>query len=571
MSMAQKQALRLPHLAVIVGIGLFLTIPLLISNTPSGHDFFFHVMFSHHFTEQLWQGELYPRWLQNMNAGFGSPMFFFYAPFPYYVTSLISLPFDIDTTISHSLAIGASLALITSGIAAYFWLKEFTSAQFALIIALIYMVLPYHFVVDLYIRFAFAELWTFVWMPLILLFSLKVRDGKSLSILWLTISLSLLMLTHLPTLIIFMPVFIGHFLFATDKAERKIIYTHHLFAIVLAVGLSAIYWVPAMMMQEYISMKDMFSGMFSYSNNFLLTGPAYGHNQSFWRYLTFITVLLSTLTYGAWLFSRMQTHLAIRKEINYWLVIALLSFLMTFPVSGFIWEWFPILQKIQFPWRFNTILAIAAVTVFALAVSEFQEIKFRLHGHKPFVIWFLLMGVLLLSQLIFGYQAIFFNRMDKNNIAKYLVTSRSPAEYRPYWVPEELFSHKRIESFGRDTPQIESDKTDSRWQIKHWQSRSIALQVNAASPSHLTLHQFYYPGWSATLDDLPQKLPVTPSKSGLLQFSVPAGQHNIVLTLETLPEEQAGQIISAIALLLCFLLGVKNYIYFGFAGNKQVK
>jgi hypothetical protein len=50
-----------------------------------------------------------------------------------------------------------------------------------------------------------------------------------------------------------MPVFIGHFLFATDKAERKIIYTHHLFAIVLAVGLSAIYWVPAMMMQEYIS------------------------------------------------------------------------------------------------------------------------------------------------------------------------------------------------------------------------------------------------------------------------------------------------------------------------------
>lgn len=179
--------------------------------------------------------------------------------------------------------------------------------------------------------------------------------------------------------------------------------------------------------------------------------------------------------------------------------------------------------------------------------------------------------MLLLSQLIFGYQAIFFNRMDKNNIAKYLVTSRSPAEYRPYWVPEELFSHKRIESFGRDTPQIESDKTDSRWQIKHWQSRSIALQVNAASPSHLTLHQFYYPGWSATLDDLPQKLPVTPSKSGLLQFSVPAGQHNIVLTLETLPEELAGQIISAIALLLCFLLGVKNYIHFGFTGNKQVK
>jgi hypothetical protein len=459
MSRTQKQALCLSHLAVIVGIGLFLTIPLLISSTPSGHDFFFHVMFSHHFTEQLWQGELYPRWMQNMNAGFGSPMFFFYAPFPYYVTSLISLPFNIDNAISHALAISASLALIASGIAAYFWLKEFTSAQFALIIALIYMVLPYHFVVEIYIRFAFAELWAFVWMPLILLFSLKIRDGKSSSILWLTMSLALLMLTHLPTLIIFMPVFIGHFLFTADKEERKIIYAHHLLAIVLSVGLSAIYWVPAMMTQEYISMKSMFSGMFYYSNNFLLTGPVYGHSKSFWRYLTFITVLLSSLAYGAWLFSRLQTHLAIRKEINYWLVIALLSFLMTFPVSGFIWEWFPILQKIQFPWRFNTILAIAAVTVFALAVSEFQEIKFRLHGHKPFAIWFLLMGVLLLSEFVFGYRAIFFNRIDQDNVAKYLITSRSPVEYRPYWVPEELFSHKQIDRFARDTPQVQSDKT----------------------------------------------------------------------------------------------------------------
>lgn len=64
------------HLIIIVAVGLLLTMPLLINGCMNGHDFFFHVIFSHHFTEQFWNGDLYPRWMLNMNAGFGSPTFF---------------------------------------------------------------------------------------------------------------------------------------------------------------------------------------------------------------------------------------------------------------------------------------------------------------------------------------------------------------------------------------------------------------------------------------------------------------------------------------------------------------
>ena len=156
------------HLVIIVVAGLLLTMPLLVNGCMNGHDFFFHVIFSHHFTEQFWNGDLYPRWMLNMNTGFGSPTFFFYAPLPYYITSLFSLLFNLNSADCDALLFSASFALILSGITVYFWLKEFTSTQFALILAIIYMVLPYHFVVDLYIRFAFAELWSFVWMPLIL-------------------------------------------------------------------------------------------------------------------------------------------------------------------------------------------------------------------------------------------------------------------------------------------------------------------------------------------------------------------------------------------------------------------
>ena len=169
MPMAQARL----HLLIITVAGLLFALPALVSSCLAGHDFFFHVMFSHHFTDQLLDGELYPRWMQYMNAGFGSPTFFFYAPLPYYITSLFSFIEWGDSSGTLPLIFSACVALIASGVTAYFWLKEFTSPKFALIIAIIYMVLPYHFVVYFYIRFAFAELWSFVWMPLILLLSLR--------------------------------------------------------------------------------------------------------------------------------------------------------------------------------------------------------------------------------------------------------------------------------------------------------------------------------------------------------------------------------------------------------------
>ncbi len=545
------------HLLIITVAGLLFALPALVSSCLAGHDFFFHVMFSHHFIDQLLDGELYPRWMQYMNAGFGSPTFFFYAPLPYYITSLFSFIGWGDSSGTLPLIFSACVALIASGVTAYFWLKEFTSPKFALIIAIIYMVLPYHFVVDFYIRFAFAELWSFVWMPWILLLSLRITDGRLMSVLWLSMGLTLLMLTHLPTLIMFIPVFIGHCLFTTDNSKRKIAFTYHVLALILATGLSALYWVPAMTTQEYISIQSMFTGMFYFTNNFLLSGPGYGHSQIFWRYLTFISVLLSSLAYGAWLFSRMQTHITIRREINYWLVVIFICFLMMLPISQFVWEWFPVYQKLQFPWRFNTVLSVAAVTVFALAMSEYREIKFRLHGHWPVVIWCLLLGALLGSELIYGFKPVFMNRTVDENIDAYLAISRSPQEYRPAWVPDDKFSLKQIKQFAAETPPVSIDKVDTSWNIKEWKPRSIVLTVNAVTMTQLTLHHFYYPGWIASIAGMQGDLSIQHSENGLIRFSVPAGQHEVKLKLQLLPEERVGLMISLAATLVWLGLCLK--------------
>ena len=138
-----------------------------------------------------------------------------------------------------------------------------------------------------------------------------------------------------------------------------------------------------------------------------------------------------------------------------------------------------------------------------------------------------------------------------------LLTSRSPLEYRPRWVPPELFSFQQIGHFASDTAKIQSLQSDTRWQLLAWQPRAIAVQVTAPTASQLTLHQFYYPGWQASLAE-GTRLPLGPNANGLLQLAIPAGSYRLNLALTPLPQELAGELISALSLLVALLWGYRQ-------------
>src|SRR5215813_7003657 len=101
---------------VIVLAGIILTAPVLVYGIP----FFSDDAVTHHavwyvrFSEQLWDGDLYPRWLMGMNNGLGSPVFFFYPPLLFFVTSLLRPFFRGDSHGWDQLGLSASAALIAS-------------------------------------------------------------------------------------------------------------------------------------------------------------------------------------------------------------------------------------------------------------------------------------------------------------------------------------------------------------------------------------------------------------------------------------------------------------------------
>lgn len=153
-------------LSVLTGACALLLLPFWLRGGSQGHDLFHHLLSGHFFAVQLWQGELYPRWLMEMNGAFGSPVFFFYPSLPYYVSALFAGPTPLAHEAMTPLLWSSSVALWLSGLFAYLWLRPFAGHGRALAASLLYMALPYHLAIDIYARFALAESWAFVWAPL---------------------------------------------------------------------------------------------------------------------------------------------------------------------------------------------------------------------------------------------------------------------------------------------------------------------------------------------------------------------------------------------------------------------
>jgi hypothetical protein len=90
--------------------------------------------------------------------------------------------------------------------------------------------------------------------------------------------------------------------------------------------------------------------------------------------------------------------------------------------------------------------------------------------------------------------------------------------------------------------------------ISAWKPREIRLHVQSPEGALLTLHRFYFPGWTGVLADMTGEgavLKVQASEpDGLIETLVPPGSHDVLLHLDRSNPELAGQLISLVSLLV---------------------
>ncbi len=607
MTIHRSNSLTQLHLLTIAIVALIAMVPIFAYGIYDAHDLpAYHLRWAKQFSDQFWAGELYPRWLLNLNAGMGSPTFFFYSPIPYYFTSLMRpLVWVADPYGWHQLSFGAALALMASGITAYLWLRSIVSATPALIGSIFYIVAPYHLAIDLYARFAYAEFWSFVWFPLILYFVHNLVKGRKHAVIGIAIAQALLIMTHLPSFLIFSLVPFLYVLWFSDSKQRVRNAIACGLAVLLAVGLAAVYWFPAMTTQDFIILKadPTQYKYFHYEDNFLFSGVIHDSLKNFIAFLEIASVLTIILAIVSFLVGRSTFPLQ-----RFWIAIALASSVMMFPISNPVWQLLKPLQTIELPWRFNLVLTIALTALIALTVSTIKPIQLTRKLFLSLSACLILGAILallislpvrnawltwnsthksLLTIVIVGLSIAFafvlsFVRLTEHKmiaigvlltiaimISSGLVMKRSlypvldlDAEleiqrdavlHRPKWIPASLYTTEALRRFtvekfgGAFTIEAQNQVTISRWQ-----PRKLTLRTNFSTEQWLTLKQFYYPGWTATSAQV--TLPVQPSSDGLLQVKAPAGNLAIAVELKPLVQEQIGIWLSAISSSLLFVL-----------------
>jgi uncharacterized membrane protein len=226
-------------------------------------------------------GQFPPRWAPDMSYNFGYPLFNFYYPMPFYLASFFYVIFHFS--LIGSLKSVFFLSVLFSGISFYFLTNKFFSKITAFLISIIYLFTPYR-AVDLYSRGAIGELWSFVFMPLVLLsFYNLIKNQNLKNCAVASVSLAGLILSHNLSAIIFLPIVILFcliFLFKETKILNKIVWTGG--GLLMGLGISSYYWLPAVMEKKFIQPGTPFNPFDHFPFIFQLIIPSWGYGASVW-------------------------------------------------------------------------------------------------------------------------------------------------------------------------------------------------------------------------------------------------------------------------------------------------
>jgi hypothetical protein len=545
------------YLFLVLGGGLLLALPLILYDFPqNGHDSAIHVLWYGQFSEQLWAGELYPRWLMDMNGGLGSPALFYYPPVNYYLTSLFK-PFNQENFGWQQLGWSATIALSASGAAAYAWLKRATNSRKAAFGgAVLYMAMPYHLAIDLYLRAALSEFWAFVWMPIILYFVHDATNRRLVAFIGISVSYALLIGTHPPATLMFSLIPLGYSYAVAEKDRRPSALALTAGAMVVAVCLCAIYLLPALFMQRFVAIPEMVT---DYRPHFLFTNLELFGLETIVPWAVWTTAGLAAC---AFLMTRFSTQGELTRRLNrLWVGVAAASLLMMLPLSGPIWWLLPPLHRLQFPWRFSMILSVAASALAASAIASLKRpINLGVKIIIPFAYLLVMSWVPMTQQLARNAYPRFHFIEEHTAFTELRLNQRRDApEYGPIWTrrfAEPTFD-ALLQSAGRTgdrSQRVKIVEGTGETVLDHWKPRDIGLRVKSANGVTLHIGQFYYVGWTGKLNEEENPIAVRPSHDiGLLRIEVPRGEHRVRLLLEQSWPEAVGQFVSFLSAIVAVI------------------
>lgn len=519
------------------------------------------------------------RWVPDLGGQLGYPLFNYYAPLPYYVGELFYLTSG-NLIISAKIMFGLSMA--GAYIFMYLLARKFWGNLGGVLSGIFYVYAPYH-AVDLYVRGAMGELWGLMFFPLVFLGFFKLRSSQALgSILLFSLSLAGLMLSHNLSSLIFMPVILL-FTIIFIIIDRNVNFVKAVIvSLALGLSLSAFYWIPMILEQQYVHVNTIISGYFSYTEHFkglrkLFLDYSWGWGSSVREVpggdkdgLSFQIGFTHVL---GWLFSMCASVLLWkRNKILSLLVIIssliiLLSIFMIHPLSYQVWNLLTPIRFLQFPWRLLTLIIFFIsfiVGCIPFVLSKQEKINNRLflliYGGIVLIVIFSNFWYFRPEKFVYinDQEALSGLRWDEQ-------IKRSIFDYLPIYAkepPAELV-FERYKILSGDT-KVSGFQSGSDW---------IYFRASAESLSFIQVSQYFFPDWKLKIDGNDVKINHE-NKFGLITFAIDPGEHQIELKLHNTPIRYLANIVSIfglviLAVVLIFLIKpIKNIFVYLVSGFK---
>ncbi len=525
-------------------------------------------------------GVLYPQWLPQMWYGFGLPIFYFYPPLFYWLTTLGQIV-GLGTIVAVKTVL--IISLLTGSVFMYLWIREWTNRVSAMVATGFWIVTPYYLSL-IYVRGAFPEFMALNLVPLGLWLITKLwkNPEQKKYFFGLTFTIAAIILTHNLTTVVTLGVYGVYlaYLYWGEQAKKSLL-IYSGFSFVFAFMVTSFYWLPAFVYKSAINTSVLTAGKFYYGTNF--DNPMnlinFGLNQEYgWVTLGIIPAIIFIV---GWISFSEISQDVIRRRLLFWLTISGILIFLVMPFSMFLWDWIPGISLFQFPSRMLGPIGLILSVVLAFLL----EALFTRNSDKMRV------GILLIliaSVLAWPFTSVkqysalpnikdseltmngYFDALVREiNKKDGFNTTISPDRgvFSSEYIPRKLSEQKLNDLFGdilekytktdKETMKIslsypdfiETTNEDSLIKVVVDQYLNKKFIIASDTAQVARINQFEFPTWQIRLNKEIVRPIIKLEEAG--QFlNLPAGSNTLEMNIVTTPPIWWGRILSLLGLIL---------------------
>ena len=563
-----------PTALALLLICLVAVVPLLRGASPCTHDGGLHYHRVIAMRQALRDGILFTRYLPDLAFGYGYPFFNYREPLSYYLTLGLHL-----TGMSLPLALNLVYVLSTLGCAAGAFLlaRDLFGPTAGLVAAVAYAYAPYQFL-DSLLRGNSPESVALAIIPFVLwAFRRLALTGKRSYFVLSAGLLTALYLTHYISSLILAPVLMSYLAALWLVHRRRFHWSATAGALAIAFGLAGAMVIPALFEQQYVQLhmsrvtrnNDFHYNFAGLAEIFAPPRPVDTSllNPPMTIHLGLVQAILAAVGLVVGLIR--SRSLERRVCLAFFGLLAAVLLWMATASSVWTWERLPLIDFVQFPWRFVGRAALPVALLASAAFAAPWSGRPRFGGLTATIASALAVLALVLATCPdtfapYGYcpspaypgitQVFAYEHRTQ------LVGVDPEGSYFPVWVKRRPEGSALESQYGGASPVVRFDESalpeGARVVQADYGPNRADIVVDTPEPFRATYLLFYFPGWHVKVDG--ETVDAVPSDpEGLLTFSVPEGQHTVAVGFGETPLRLAADIVSMLSLTCLVLIALR--------------